>query len=157
SMHRRWLLLPLLALPLVGADAPPDVSKLPAPAAGRIDFNRDIKPILQAHCVECHGPNKQKGGLRLDASEPALRGSDSGEIIGPEKSAESAFIRLVGGLDPKRKRPPKGTPPTSAEIAKLRAWIDQGAKWPKDAVLAEGAKHWSFQPVKRPTPPPVQN
>jgi len=53
--------------------------------------------------------------------------------------------------------PPKGAPLTAVEIGKLRAWIDQGAKWPKALVIATGDKHWSFQPVKRPAPPAVKN
>lgn len=156
-MPRRLLavILPLVVIAaLIGADAP---APLPEPSAVPIDFARDIQPLLQTRCVECHGANKQKAGLRLDAGEGLLRGGDSGPAIVPGKSADSKLIHLVAGQDPKVKMPPKGPPLTPVEIGKLRAWIDKGAKWPKDVVIATGDKHWSFQPVKRPTPPEVKD
>src|SRR5687767_7548131 len=64
-----------------------DISALPAPATGGIDFDRDIDPIFTKHCYACHGPKKQKAGLRLDVAVDALRGSDSGVVIVPGKSA----------------------------------------------------------------------
>src|SRR6188474_615974 len=73
----------------------PDATKLPPAAEGKIDFDADIKPILAAHCVKCHGPAKQKGGLRLDTREQALGGGNSGAVIAPGKSAESKLIHAV--------------------------------------------------------------
>src|SRR5690242_1447425 len=109
-MQRRLCLifLPIgIAAALLGADAPKPAA-LPAPAVGPIHFARDIQPLFQTRCVECHGANKQKAGLRLDAGEAALRGGDSGPAIVPGKSGESKLIHLVAGLDPKTKMPPRG-------------------------------------------------
>ena len=71
------------ALPGAGAAAPagkaPDLSQLPPPASATVDFARDIQPLLADRCVKCHGPEEQKGGLRLDAKAPAMQGGDDGK------------------------------------------------------------------------------
>lgn len=152
SIRLLVVLMPVMAA-VVGAEPS---RPLPEPAA-HVDFVRDIQPLLRTRCVECHGANKQKAGLRLDGGEAVLRGGDSGPAIVPGKSADSRLIHLVASDDPRKKMPPKGAPLTAVEIGKLRTWIDQGAKWPKDLSIAAGDRHWSFQPVKRPTPPGVKN
>ena len=58
-------------------------------AESRVQFATDIQPILAASCYECHGPEKQKGGLRLDQKAAALRGGDTGPLLVPGKSADS--------------------------------------------------------------------
>ena len=58
-------------------------SKLPPPASVQIDFNRDVKPILEANCLGCHGSRQQQSGLRLDKRQNALRGGDYGAVIMP--------------------------------------------------------------------------
>ena len=103
---------------------------LPPPADRRIDFDRDVRPILVKHCHGCHGPDKQKSGLRLDRKTDAVKGGDDGVVIVPGKSAESLIVQLVAGLDKDRVMPPKGERLTAAQIGILRAWIDQGADWP---------------------------
>src|SRR5437867_3086256 len=75
-----------------------DLSKLPPPAQKRIDFVRDIQPILAARCYSCHGPDKQENDLRWDRRASALKGGSSGPVIVPGKSAESRMIHLVSGL-----------------------------------------------------------
>ena len=107
---------------------PVDLTRLPAPAAGTVDFTRDIQPILSTHCLKCHGAEKQKGGLRLDVRSAALRGGDSGPVLVQDKSAESRLIQLVAGLDVEKVMPPKGERLTSQQVGVLRAWIDQGLK-----------------------------
>ena len=71
------------ALPGAGAAAPagkaPDLSQLPPSASATVDFARDIQPLLADRCVKCHGPEEQKGGLRLDAKAPAMQGGDDGK------------------------------------------------------------------------------
>src|SRR4051812_40122952 len=84
----------------------PDAAKLPPPAAGAIDFDRDVRPVLAAHCVKCHGPEKQKGGLRLDDRAAALEGGDGGAVIVPGKSADSRLVHAVAGLVEDEKMPP---------------------------------------------------
>ena len=150
----------LLAGALLADDEPLDVSKLPPPAQGPIEFAKDIQPILETRCVACHGPAKDSSGLRLDTGEAALKGSNFGPVIVPGKSADSRLIHLVGGLEPQTKMPPKGPPLTAAEVSKLRAWIDQGAKWPAGLVLKSAAAasptHWAFIPPRRPALPAVK-
>src|SRR5947209_2435858 len=109
---------------------------VPAAAAqtGTVDFQRDVQPIFKARCYQCHGNGKQQSGLRLDDRSAALRGGNSGPVIVPGKSAASRLIHVVSGLDREAKMPPSGKPLTAAEVQRLRAWIDQGAKWPEDAV-----------------------
>src|SRR5687767_16038157 len=80
----------------------------PALAGAPPDFDKDIKPILERHCFECHGPEKQKGGLRLDVKPAALRGGDSGEpAVVPGNSVKSHLLKLVTSRDPDEFMPPK--------------------------------------------------
>src|SRR5689334_3384897 len=83
-----------------------------APADGP-DFVRDIRPILQAHCIKCHGPQKAKGQLRLDSRASAVRGGASGKVIVPGKSQESPLVALLLDADPDQ-RMPKDAPPLAA-------------------------------------------
>jgi mono/diheme cytochrome c family protein len=123
-------LLPFLSgLPLSAADV--DTSKLPPAATTQIDFTRDIKPILEASCLRCHGPEKPKSGFRLDNPQSALKGGENGVDILPGKSALSPLIHYVAYLVPDMEMPPpgKGEQLTPAQVSLLRAWIDQGAIW----------------------------
>jgi len=124
-----------------------------------VNFAIDIQPLLARRCTSCHGPEKQKSGLRLDTAGAARRGGDSGPAIEPGKSAESLLIQAIMGAEGVAAMPPKGEPPlTPAEIALLKAWIDQGAKSPAEVTQAgpaKGADHWAFRPVVRPALPPV--
>jgi mono/diheme cytochrome c family protein len=118
-----------------------------------VDFTRDIAPIFQAHCVSCHGMEKQRGGFRLDDREAAFKGGENhAPAIQPGNSAESPLIRFVAGLDPDLRMPPKGEPLPASDIRLLRAWIDQGANWPHDPNAVKQV-HWALQPVSRPPPP----
>ena len=125
-----------------------------------IDFDRDIRPIFTKHCLECHGADKQEGGLRLHLKSEALKGGDRGIPLTPGKSAESRLIQFVTGQnDDKVLMPPEGDGQrlTESQISQLRAWIDQGAKWPDDVAGVSKSKHWSFQPIARPTLPKVND
>src|SRR5437667_11016876 len=65
----------------------PDLSKLPPSAAkAGVTYEQDIRPILKASCFNCHGSQRQRGGLRLDSLEAALQGGDDGKVITPGKS-----------------------------------------------------------------------
>jgi mono/diheme cytochrome c family protein len=112
-----------------------DVSKLPPPAQGQMDFARDIQPILQNACLRCHGPDKAKSHFRLDNRASALKGGEHGVDILPGDSANSPLIHNVAGLVEDMQMPPpgKGDTLTSGQIAQLRAWIDQGAAWATNA------------------------
>ena len=129
-----------------------DISVFPPASSVRVDFARDIRPLLVERCVKCHGPEKQKADLRLDGKAHAMRGGDSGKVIEPGKSAESRLIHLVAGIEEDKVMPPKGDRLTAAQIGLLRAWIDQGAEWPADAKSARST-HWSLQPLHIPEVP----
>src|ERR1700709_855402 len=100
--------------------------KLPPPAKVKVDFEKDVQPILAQKCYSCHGDEAQQSGLRLDKRQNALRGGDYGPVINVGNSAESKLIkRLVNG-DGGLQMPPTGAL-ADEEIGILRAWIDQGA------------------------------
>jgi len=150
----------LVAAANARAGEPPATAKvLPPPAEQAIDFVRDIQPLLAKRCHSCHSAEKAEASLRLDAKDEALAGGVNGPAFTPGKSAESRLIQYVSGInDEGTVMPPEGQPLTVAEIGLLRAWIDQGAIWPDDAVAArKHADHWSFQPVHRHMPPVVRH
>ncbi len=131
-----------------------------AQQSGSVNFERDIRPLLHARCVGCHGPEKQQAGLRLDTKVGAMKGS----VIVPGKSSESELIRRVISNDPAERMPSKGAPLTTRDIALLRAWIDAGAEWPEtekaptgEAKRADKASWWSLQPLANVTPPSPTN
>ncbi|MBI5773898.1 MAG: PSD1 domain-containing protein [Verrucomicrobia bacterium] len=151
----------LAALPALGAVEAKkqiDFARLPPAASGAVDFAQDIQPIFAKNCFTCHGPEKQKNGLRLDIRQAALEGGDFGAVIVAGKSRESKLLHLVAKLDGETQMPPSGEgrkPLARDEIAKLRAWIDAGANWPEGAgVVAEKkSDHWAFNAPKRPAIP----
>lgn len=116
---------------IVGHAAAPDISKLP-PASDKKDltYAKDIKPIFEKSCFKCHGPEKQKGKLRLDSLEAVKKGGEDGEMIIAGQSTKSPLILQVAGLVEDAQMPPegKGDPLTKEQIGLLRAWVDQGAK-----------------------------
>lgn len=144
----------LMGFGFTGAAAQLDISSLPEPARTKVDFVRDIQPILQKHCYSCHGPEKQENDLRWDTKTSALRTTQP--LVIPGQSAESRMIHLVGGLEKDLVMPAKGPRLTADQVALLRAWIDQGADWP-DAVAAPKSKDkadwWSFKPAIKPPLP----
>jgi len=112
-----------------------DISKLPAPSDKQgVTYAKDIKPIFEKSCIKCHGPEKQKGKLRLDTLEATLKGGEDGKVIEAGKSAESMLVHNVAHIgDEDMFMPPPDNkdkiPPLNKEqIGLIRAWIDQGAK-----------------------------
>lgn len=128
-------------------------------------FEKKVRPIFAANCINCHGAQKQKGGLRLDAKSEFAKGGDNGPAIVANDPAKSRLIQVVqyGG---DIKMPPKGKL-SDAEIAILVAWVKGGAPWPNDAgAVASGSAstfdlhgraraQWSFQPIKQPSVPAI--
>lgn len=123
------------------------------------DFARDIRPLLERRCYECHDGRKHKAELRLDVKDSALRGGESGTAgIVPGKPEESEVLRRVASTDESEHMPPEGKPLTTAEVELLRAWIAAGADWPaKFAAGRDPAKHWAFQTPQKPPVPPVND
>ncbi|MBL8866812.1 MAG: DUF1549 domain-containing protein [Planctomycetia bacterium] len=123
-----------------------------------IDFDRDVQPILKTHCLNCHG-SKEKGGLRLDSEKAASAGGNSGVVIQPGKASESVLLHAVRSKDAEKVMPPGDAKKLNEmEIATLRAWIDQGAKWGTTVeTIAARSNHWSFQPIRKPVVPAGAN
>ena len=140
-----------------GQDAPETIEELPRAVDRPVDFLAEIKPLLDARCVSCHGADRQKSGLRLDRREAAMAGGDLGPAIEPGASADSSLIWKVTGFQGESIMPPTGAPLAPEEVALLRAWIDQGAHWPEAGTneSRRTSDHWSFQPIARPAPPEI--
>lgn len=108
-----------------------------------VDFVRDVAPLLQRHCVSCHGEEKQKGDLRLDAKAHVFPDGEASELVVAGKPDDSELVRRVELPDGDEDlMPQKGERLKPAEVAALRAWIAAGATWPEaaDAWFAEKAK-----------------
>ena len=115
------------------------------PRADKIQFNRDVRPILSDKCFQCHGPDskKRQADLRLDTRDAAV---EAGAIT-PGKPTESGLLQRIASEDEAERMPPRTAkldPLTPKEIDTLRRWIEEGAEY-------EG--HWSFIPL-RPVPVP---
>src|SRR5882724_837536 len=128
---------------------------MPGVARGKVDFSRSIGPIFEASCLECHGPEKQKGKLRLDLRERALKQGDPGEVIALGVAGKSELYRRITLPDGDEDRMPnKGKSLTKEQTDLIRDWINEGADWPDGLVLnfKEGDKLQVFE--LRPAPKP---
>lgn len=119
-------------------------------AAQKVDFLKEVQPILTARCLACHSSGKPQAGLRIHTRNDLLRGGKSGAAIVAGHAAGSLLIQKVTGQHGLR-MPPSGPPLTEQEIALLRAWIDQGAVW--DGALETGPPLAALAP-RRPALPP---
>jgi mono/diheme cytochrome c family protein len=142
----------------------------PSAAEGTAYFEKHIRPLFSSQCQSCHGPNKQKGDLRLDQPEFIRKGGDLGPIIQAGKPKESLILKALSYEDDELKMPPRGK--LSAEqIDHVRRWIELGAPMPKELASGESAspspssafdlqarvKHWCYQPIRHHTIPTVQD
>jgi hypothetical protein len=123
---------------------------LVSPADAReVRFNRDIRPILSNRCFKCHGPDLKKGGLDLQTRSSAIKELPTGTYaIVPGEPGKSLLLDRVTAADKSERMPPKGDPLTQAQVALLKEWIRQGAKY---------EEHWSYVKPVRPPLPAVQN
>ena len=125
---------------------------LVAQTAPAVDFQRDIQPIFEQSCYNCHGAKAQLGGLRLDAKTMAAK------TIHPGNSQQSTLYQRVAGLGEQARMPMGGKPLDASKIALLKNWINQGAAWPdSQSVQAEQKTHWAYLPPLRPALPTVSN
>jgi len=137
----------------VGAEptAPTTAPTTDSPSTAQIEFNRDIRPILAAHCYACHGPDarSRQAELRLDDRESAVADRDASHAIVPGSAATSEVYRRLTTADAAERMPPPESkaPLSAAQIELVRRWIDEGAVW---------QPHWSLLAPRRPEPPPGQ-
>ncbi|MFM8221280.1 MAG: c-type cytochrome domain-containing protein, partial [Planctomycetaceae bacterium] len=119
-----------------------------ASAADRLEYNRDIRPILAENCFACHGPDSasRKAGLRLDRREAAV---ESG-AINIDQPAESELLKRIVSTDPEQVMPPPETKKslTPQQVATVKRWLAEGAEY---------QPHWSFITPVRPALPPVKD
>lgn len=129
-------------------------------AQEKLDFGRDIQPIFQRHCAECHGADEQNGGLSFAETATLFVEADSGQravVAGhPEESALIQRLRSKNELD---RMPPEGDRLPEETIERLVTWISQGADWPEAGTTPKPrvvkSSHWSFQPRADSEPPVV--
>jgi mono/diheme cytochrome c family protein len=112
----------------------------------KVDFVREIQPILQQRCGGCHGEKQHLANLRLDLRDSARR------VINAGHAEDSKLIQMITGANGKV-MPPVGANLTDAQIALLTRWVNQGAPWPSSA---DARKHWAWEPIQHPTPPSVK-
>jgi mono/diheme cytochrome c family protein len=143
-----WAVLALTQVSPVGsASGKPAIAQQTSPVRTpkneqRIDFGRQIKPLLERSCAACHSGEKPRGLFRIDGRDALLNGGASGEAaIVPGHSEKSPLIDYVSGNVPDSEMPPKAQRERfpglrTDDVALLRAWIDQGTEWPKDMLLS---------------------
>src|SRR5262245_55226121 len=124
----------------------------PTPGAeGRaVSFLREVRPILAEHCFQCHGPDEaaRKGKLRIDLQESAFAERGGKRVLAPGELDGSLACERITSHDAAARMPPEGKaqPLTDKQVATLKAWIEQGARW---------EDHWSLLPPTRPATPRV--
>jgi cytochrome c553 len=140
--------------------------KKPTPAQVEF-FEKSVRPILVSRCFECHGPDKQKGRLRLDARSLMMAGGASGNVVIPGNAKDSLLIQALHYPEDGPKMPPSGKL-SDGEIKILTQWVEQGAVWPESGVAirpptpkgftitAQDREFWSFKPLSHPAVPAVK-
>jgi hypothetical protein len=150
-----------LALRPAGAD-----DRKATPAEQVAFFEKEVRPVLEARCVRCHGGEKTRGGLKLTTREALLKGGDKGLALSLDRPADSRLLKLIHFTDGVG-MPPAGKMPDK-DVAVLTRWVMLGAPWPTGVVLADPAhqggkvtpesrNYWAYKPVQRPEPPAVEN
>ncbi|MEZ0266736.1 MAG: c-type cytochrome domain-containing protein, partial [Phycisphaerae bacterium] len=141
----------------------------PAPTADQIRFfEMKVRPLLVEACMSCHGPQKQKGGLRLDSAEWLAKGGKNGPVLVPGKPAESKLLLAVAYKDEDLQMPPDEKLPAD-KVAILTQWVEMGAPFPlasqpvtvsrhkKRTIRDDDRQFWAFQPVVNPAAPAVKD
>ena len=141
---------------------PARTQNAPPPNVPKVDYQKDIQPILEKSCYGCHGAAAQMSGLRLDSRQGFLAGGTNGKIVVPGKAVDSTLYKRVAGTGGISRMPFGGQPLAPEQIELIRAWIDQGAEIPESAAAAYAApeaakKHWGFVAPVRPAVPVVDH
>ncbi|MEQ8532964.1 MAG: DUF1549 domain-containing protein, partial [Imperialibacter sp.] len=141
-LNYRFLILPAIAL-VIG------LAVWQMYPRKKVDFSTEVKPILNQHCITCHGGVKKNGGFSVLFREEALGDTKSGKpAIIPGHADESELMRRLLANDPEVKMPYKKKPLSDEEIDILRRWIDEGAEW---------GEHWAYQPIEKPELPAAKS
>ncbi len=110
-----------------------------------------VRALFSSRCRECHGPDSQEGGLRLDL-DPRSPDETAAVVVAGSRGT-SALHERVTSTDPDRRMPPRGKALSAEEIELVGAWIDAGAAWPEGTWRDPRLDHWAWQPVVRPDVP----
>src|SRR5689334_6942347 len=103
---------------------------LPQAATAATDYARDIQPLFEKHCYECHGPKKHKNGFRLDRRSRAFAGVIRPNIIPGNGSTSRVYRRILDGSAGTQMPPEEAL--TDEQVEMVRQWIDEGAHWPDE-------------------------
>ena len=143
-MHTRFLIgLVVVAMPVMY------FSWAGLPWGKKVDYNADVKPILNKHCMGCHGGVKKAGDVSFLFEHEMLEPGKSGKIPVVRGDADaSEMIRRILTDDPDEKMPKNGTPLNDKEIGILKQWINEGAKW---------ETHWAYKKIERPDVPSLNS
>jgi mono/diheme cytochrome c family protein len=127
-------------------------------------FEKQVRPLLLEQCSSCHGPQKQRGGLRLDSPAAIRKGGDRGAVIVAGDPDASLIIQAIRYTDQDFRMPPKGKL-KEEQIAVLTEWVRRGAAMPRDSDVTAGLgdrfdleerrRHWCYQPIRRPPVPQI--
>ena len=117
-----------------------------APPSAKVDFNREIRPILSDRCFSCHGPDEasRKANLRLDTKAGAFE--RKGVVVAGDAEA-SRLLKRIAAQNPASRMPPTGPPMTAQQLDVVKRWISEGAQW---------TEHWSYATPQRPAEPAVR-
>ena len=128
-------------------------------------FERDVRPVLLARCIECHGDDSPEGGLRLTSRAHVIKGGQTGPAAIEKRPLESLLVQAIHQRG-KLKMPPEEKL-ADAEIASLTKWVELGLPWPESssigkpraefAITEADRRHWSFRPVADPVVPKTIN
>lgn len=153
------LLIGMMSLSSSAAPSVTNPSEVNLPdEANVLYFEKHIRPLFVQQCTSCHGPQKQKGGLRLDSPLAIMKGGDSGSIIKAGHPDQSLLYKAVSYQDDQLRMPPRGKL-TVEQIDHIKQWIEGGATLPKETTptsisspakfdLKERLKYWSHQPIR---------
>lgn len=123
----------------------------------RVDYQKQIKPVLVERCVACHGALRQEAGLRLDTATFAIKGGESGPAIKPGDIEGSLLLKRISASDESERMPPEGLPLKPEQIAAIRTWISQKAEAPSNEQPERHPRdHWAFRTPVRPTVPKLE-
>jgi hypothetical protein len=122
-------------------------------------FRERVAPILEARCIYCHSGTKAKGGLSLASAADLAKGGESGEVVVAAQPDESLLITYVSGDDPQM--PQEGNPLSAGDVAAIRQWIEDGARWPDGLQLADKRQYdlnwWSLRPLTQREIPQIES
>jgi mono/diheme cytochrome c family protein len=166
SIRNRWVCLFWAGLAAAALVPGAEPASKAVTAARQEFFETKVRPLLSKHCLGCH-KDAGMGGLQMDTQENMMKGGEDGPVVVPGKPDQSLLVKAISYTDSRIKMPPTGKLPDD-EIAIVETWVRDGAIWGATSnshanvpareyvITPEQRAFWSFQPVRKPTVPPVK-